>query len=157
MNILLLNILLALAWVALTGQFTGLNLLSGLVLGFLVLWLSQRPRTSSTYMRKMTQVVDFVFYFIWQLLKANIRVTYEVLTPTHHMKPGVISIPLDIDSDLEILALTSLVTLTPGTLSLDISEDRRTLYIHAMFIEDREKMQTELKEGFERRVRELLR
>jgi multicomponent Na+:H+ antiporter subunit E len=72
------------------------------------------------------------------------------------MRPGIVAIPLDLESDLEILVLTSLITLTPGTLSLDISEDRKTLYIHAMFIENREQIQKLVKEGFERRVREVL-
>lgn len=157
MNILLLNLLLALAWVALTGQFTGANLTAGFALGFLVLWLSQRTKATAAYARKVAQVADFVLYFLWELAKANVRVTYEVLTPTHHMLPGVIAVPLDLETDLEILVLTSLITLTPGTLSLDVSEDRKTLYIHAMFIEDRERMQKTIKQGFERRVREVLR
>lgn len=157
MNILLLNILLALAWIALTGQFTGINLLIGLAMGFLVLWLSQRRRATAAYVGKAAQVVDFILYFLWELVKASVRVTYEVLTPTHHMLPGVIAVPLDLETDLEILVLTSLITLTPGTLSLDISEDRKTLYLHAMFIDDREQLQRTIKEGFERRVREVLR
>jgi multicomponent Na+:H+ antiporter subunit E len=155
MNILLLNLLLALAWMALTGQFTGFNFLAGFALGFLVLWLSQRTRTTAPYVKKMWQIADFLLYFLWELLKANLRVTYEVLTPTHHMRPGVIAVPLDLKTDLEILVLTSLITLTPGTLSLDVSEDRKTLYIHAMFIEDRKEMRKLIKEGFERRVREV--
>jgi multicomponent Na+:H+ antiporter subunit E len=157
MNILLLNLLLALAWVALTGQFTGANFLAGFSLGFFVLWLSQRTKATAAYVRKIVQVADFLLYFLWELVKANVRVTYEVLTPTHHMLPGVIAVPLDLETDIEILILTSLITLTPGTLSLDISEDKKTLYIHAMFIRDREKMQKTIKEGFERRVREVLR
>jgi multicomponent Na+:H+ antiporter subunit E len=156
MSILLLNILLALAWLALTGQFSGRNLLAGLFIGYFVLWLTHRSQ-AARYARKVIQVLDFTLYFLWELVKASVRVTYEILTPTHHMLPGVIAVPLDLETDLEVLVLTSLITLTPGTLSLDISEDRKTLYIHAMFIEDRERMQTTIKKGFERRVREVLR
>jgi multicomponent Na+:H+ antiporter subunit E len=155
-KILLLNILLALAWLALTGQFTDVNFLVGFAFGFLVLWLSQRSKATSAYAKKVLQVFDFILYFLWELIKANLRVTYEVLTPRHHMKPGIVAIPLDLETDLEILVLTSLITLTPGTLSLDISQDRKTLYIHAMFIENREQIQKLVKEGFERRVREVL-
>lgn len=155
MNILLLNILLALAWLALTGHFSGTNLFAGLLLGYAVLWLTHRVQAMA-YTKKVIQVLDFIMYFLWELVKASVRVTYEILTPTHHMLPGVISVPLDLESDLEILVLTSLITLTPGTLSLDVSEDRKTLYVHAMFIEDRERMQTAIKKGFERRVREVL-
>ena len=156
MSILLLNILLALAWLALSGQFSGTNLLAGLLLGYLVLWLTHRSQATA-YAGKVMQVLDFIVYFLWELVQASVRVTYEILTPSHHMLPGVIAVPLDLETDLEILVLSSLITLTPGTLSLDVSEDRKTLYIHAMYIEDREKMQKTIKEGFERRVREVLR
>ncbi len=60
-------------------------------------------------------------------------------------------------SDVEITLLANLVTLTPGTLSLDVSEDRSTLFVHAMFVDDPDVLRREIKHGFERRVLELLR
>ena len=102
-------------------------------------------------------LIGFIAFFIGELIKANLRVTWEVLTLRHHMRPGVIAVPLDLETDAQILLLTTLITLTPGTLSLDVSGDRKTLYIHAMFIRDREQMQHAIKQGFERRVREVLR
>ncbi len=157
MNLLLLNILLALAWVALTGQFTAVNFGAGFLLSFLVLWLSQRTRGTTIYILRLRVLIGFVAFFIWELIKANLRVTWEVLTRRHHMRPGVIAVPLDLETDAQIMLLTTLITLTPGTLSLDVSADRKTLYIHAMFIRDREQMQHAIKHGFERRVREVLR
>lgn len=84
MNILLLNILLALAWVALTGQFTGANFLAGFAVGFFVLWLSQPTKATAAYVKKIVQIVDFILYFLWELVKANLRVTYEVLARSSH-------------------------------------------------------------------------
>jgi multicomponent Na+:H+ antiporter subunit E len=151
----LLNVLLALAWVALTGQFTPANLVFGFVLGYLILWWLQRVFGPSNYFAKVRQVVNFVLFFLWELILANLRVAYDVLTPRHHMRPGIIAIPLDIGTEVEITLLVNLITLTPGTLGLDVSTDRRVLYIHSMYIEDLEQFRHRIKEGFERRVQEM--
>jgi multicomponent Na+:H+ antiporter subunit E len=157
MNILLLNIVLALAWVALTGRYTAANFGVGFFLALIVIWLSHRTRTTAVYVGKIRNILSFLLFFLKELTLSNLRVAYEVLTPRHHMRPGIIAIPLDLKTDLEITVLTSLITLTPGTLSLDVSEDRKTLYIHAMFIENREQMRRLIKDGFERRVMEVFR
>jgi multicomponent Na+:H+ antiporter subunit E len=152
----LLNILLALVWVLLTGRFIPGNFLFGFLLAYLILWLMRRSGQESVYFQRVPRCLSFALFFISELVKANLKVAYDVLTPTHHMRPGIIAIPLDTGSDAEITLLANLITLTPGTLSLDVSSDRRTLYIHAMYMEDIDKVREEIKEGFERRVRELL-
>ncbi len=159
MKMFLWNLLLALAWTVSTGQFTVPNLLVGLVLGYLILRFARRALGPSKYFYKVPQVVGFAFFYLWQLVLSNLRVAYDVITPTHYMQPGVISVPLDARTDAEITLLANLITLTPGTLSLDLSADRRTLYVHAMYIDNREVdlARRQIKEGLERRVLELLR
>lgn len=151
----LLNLLLALAWTSLTGQFTAPNLIVGFILGYLILWLIQRQEGTSTYFKKVRQVIGFVGFFIWELVQANLRVAYEVVTPPHTMHPGIVAVPLDVESNAEITLLANFITLTPGTLSLDISSDRRVLYVHAMHVGDIENFRREIKDGFERRIREI--
>lgn len=156
MKLLLIHLLLALAWMALTGQFTAANFAVGVVLAFPVLWLTQRGKTTFTYLTKIRQAGGFAAFFLWELLKANLRVAHDVLTLRHHMRPGVIAVPLDQATDLELLVLTTFITLTPGTLSLDVSTDKRTLYIHAMYIDDLAQFRNSIKQGYEKRVREVL-
>ncbi len=81
------------------------------------------------------------------------------LAPASYVCPGVIAIPLDARTDAEITLLANLITLTPGSVSLDLSEDRRVLYVHAMYIDggDVEAYRRSVKDGLERRVLELLR
>ncbi len=81
------------------------------------------------------------------------------LASESYVCPGVIAIPLEARTDVEITLLANLITLTPGSVSLDLSEDRRVLYIHAMYIDggDVEAYRRSVKEGLERRVLELLR
>lgn len=157
MSVFLWNILIAIGWAALTGQFTPLNLLLGFLLGYFLLWFASPWLWRSRYYSKVRQAFGFLFYFLWELILANLRVAYDVATPTHHMRPGVVAIPLEADSDAEITVLASCITLTPGTLSLDVSQDRKTLYIHAMYIDDIEEVRRDIKSGMERRVLEVLR
>jgi multicomponent Na+:H+ antiporter subunit E len=84
-------------------------------------------------------------------------VAFDVVTPRNYMKPGIIGIPLDAETDLEITLLANFITLTPGTLSLDVSTDKKTLYIHAMYVEDKEAFIRSIKDGFERRLLDILR
>jgi multicomponent Na+:H+ antiporter subunit E len=152
---LLLNLFLALAWVALSGQLTPLNFAFGFGVGYLLLWLARRPAGRSTYFRQVGRVMTFAVFFVWQLVLANLRVTYEILTPPHTMRPAVVAVPLDVTSPAAVTFLANLITLTPGTLSLDVAADGRVLYVHAMHVTDAASFQREIKEGFERYVKEI--
>ncbi len=157
MKTFLFNLLLALAWTAITGYFYPGNFIFGFILAFMILRSVQERGASSRYFQKVASVTRFIGFFAKELIKANLRVAYDVMTPKHHMRPGVVAIPLDVRTDAEITLLANLITLTPGTLSLDVSSDRKTLYIHAMYIKDTEETRRSVKEGFERRVMEIFR
>jgi multicomponent Na+:H+ antiporter subunit E len=157
MNPFLWNLLLALGWVAATGVFTFNNLIAGFILGFLVLFFTREVVDSTRYINKVWQVLGLLVFFLWELFLANMRVAYDVITPRHRMKPGVIAIPLEASTDSEITILSNLITLTPGTMSLDVSADRKVMYIHAMYIDDIDETRRKIKNGFERRVLEVLR
>lgn len=83
---------------------------------------------------RLVLALAFAGYFFIEMVKANLRVAYDVVTPTHYMHPGIVAMELRARTDLEITVLANLVTLTPGTLSLDVSADRRYLYIHTMYL-----------------------
>jgi multicomponent Na+:H+ antiporter subunit E len=153
-----INLILTLFWSGLLGGITLANLVSGFLVSYILLWLVTRgQRGHDGYFGKLPRVFGFVGYYFWELVKSNAIIAYDVLTPTHHMKPGVIGIPIEAKTDLEITVLANLITMTPGTLSLDISPDRKTLYVHAMYIHDPEELRRDIKENFEPRVLALLR
>jgi multicomponent Na+:H+ antiporter subunit E len=156
---LLANLLLALVWVAMTGDLSPANLLVGLVLGFVALFAAQTVLGSTPYARRMWRVLAFLGFYIGELIMSNVRVAADVVTPRHRAQPGVVAVPLDAQTDAEITLLANLITLTPGTLSLDLSADRRTLYVHVMYLDhdDVALARREIKEGLERRVLEILR
>ena len=151
------HILLALTWAALTGIFTWNNVLIGFIVGYPVLFIAQRSMGSTTYFHKLGYVLRFALFYVWELILANLRVAYDVMAPTYRMRPGVVAIPLDAKTDVEITMLANLITLTPGSVSLDVSSDRRFLYLHAMYIDDVEEFRESVKNTIERRVLEVLR
>lgn len=157
MTWLLGNILLAIAWALITDDFSTTNLVVGLVLGYGILWLMRPAIKDSRYLTKVPTVIGFIFYFLKELWIANLRMVYHVLTPHDSMSPGVVAVPLEEASDVELTLLANFITLTPGTLSVDISEDRRYLYVHAVDCHDPEAVRREIKDGFERRILELMR
>ncbi|MEJ2110930.1 MAG: Na+/H+ antiporter subunit E [Acidobacteriota bacterium] len=151
------NIILALTWSLAGGDLSPSRLAIGFLLGYLVLWIARPAFDESAYFRRIPKTIGFILFFIRQLILANLQVAYEVLTPRYRMRPGIVAVPLDAKTDLEITLLANLITLTPGTLSLDVSEDRNTLYVHAMFMEDAEAFRNNIKNGFERRLLEVMR
>ncbi|HSP41174.1 MAG TPA: Na+/H+ antiporter subunit E [Gillisia sp.] len=155
-NQFLSNILLTFIWVAITGNFTFLNFVFGFIISFFILRLVA-PSERRKYFKILPKVISFIFYFLYELIKANLEVAYEVLTPNLNMTPGIIQFPLDAETDLEITFLANLITLTPGTLSLDVSDDKKVLYVHSMYIKDRESFVAGIKNGFEKRILEILR
>lgn len=156
MNGLLINLLLAFAWAAMTGSFGLGTLATGAVLGFFALWLSS-PLTGidRLYFLRSYRVVRLAVYFFWELLLSSLRVAWDVIRPFPKNKPAIIEMPLSVKSDIEILLVTNLISLTPGTLSVDVTQDRSTLMVHAMFADDPDALVAELKNGMERMVAEV--
>jgi len=163
------NLLLALAWMLLNKAFGLADLIVGLSFGFLVIRVSWRAlhnepfslrRYFRFYTRRPLQTtwlwIKFLGFGLVEIVKANIAVTKAVLSPTLKLRPGIVAIPLDLKSDAGITTLANLITLTPGTVTLDVSSDRKTLYIHALEVGDVEQLRRDTKELFERRVQELL-
>jgi multicomponent Na+:H+ antiporter subunit E len=158
MELFIYNILISLLWALLLGKVSVSNLLVGFVLGYVSLTLLYPSSgKKSSYFQKSVQLVGFSLFFTKELISSSLRVAIDVVKPLPQMRPGVIGIPLDAETDLEITMLANVISLTPGTLSLDVSEDRKTLYIHAMYIVNPDDLRKEIKDGLERRLLKLLR
>jgi multicomponent Na+:H+ antiporter subunit E len=156
--VLLGNLLLALAWAALQGDFSLWTLVTGHALGYLILVALARGGvlTTSPYLERGHRVAGLAVYFLYELVKANLRLALDVATPSFHMKPGIIAVPLDVTQDGQILLLSMLINTTPGSVALDVSPDRKTLYVHVMYMDSPDAARAEIKQGFERRVLDVL-
>lgn len=153
----LMNLLLTFIWVALTGALSYSGFLFGFILSFFVLWAMNRSEEDRRYFNRIPKAISFVCYFLYLMLKANAQVAFEVITPKYNFKPGIVRFPLNTQTDFETNVLSTLISLTPGTLILDVSDDKQALYIHVMYISNKEDFIKELKTGLERKLLEILR
>ncbi len=152
---LLGSILLALAWAALQGEITLANLLIGYVLGYVILALLARGGVTAVDVdvaRRRTRSGSpgsSSGNCCWPT--CGWPSTCCGRAPA--IRPAVLAIPLDVTTDGEILLLSMLINITPGSVTIDLSEDRRTLYVHVMHMTSAEASRREIKDGFERRVK----
>lgn len=157
MNLFLVNVLLALAWSAVTGEFSLLNFAFGFVLAIFALSLIREQVGSVGYFSRARRVISLLLLFLYELVLSAWRVAVMVLSPKMDLKPGIFAYPLRVDRDFEITMLANLITLTPGTLSVDVSDDRRTLYVHAIDASNPDATRRDIAEGFERKIMEAFR
>lgn len=158
MNRFIWNIILAFVWVVVTGVFSMFNFLAGFLLAAVVIVLSEPKRIRQGYARRILCALEFMVFYLGELLLSNFRVAIDVLSPRPGTLPALVSVHLEEGhTDASITLLANLITMTPGTMSLDVSQDRRWLYIHAMFVEDVDRFREQFKRDFERRVLDVTR
>src|SRR5690554_3226875 len=155
-NKFLMNLLLSFIWVVLTGSMSYSDFLFGFLLGFLILWIMNKNEEDHRYFNRVPKIIAFIFYFLKEMIKANIQVAYDVITPKYFFKPGIVRFPLKATSDLEINLISMFISLTPGTILLDVSEDKKWIFIHVMYLESKEKFITQMKYS-EGRILEIVR
>lgn len=156
-NLFLINLLLAVAWCAVMGSFTLLNLMFGFFVSSAALWLTREQFRTSKYFRRSWLVLGLILLFLKELVLSVLRVAWLVIRPSQSYKPSFISFPLTVTEPHEITLLANLITLTPGTLSVDVSDDNKTLYIHCIDVEDVDALRQDIANGFERKIMEALR
>ncbi|MCB0061801.1 MAG: Na+/H+ antiporter subunit E [Caldilineaceae bacterium] len=144
----LVNIIVAFFWQLLVPIFGPLDYLIGFLLGFIAIVAFHRP-----YGRRAYYLLYFALYVLWEIVLSNLSIAKLVLQPKPHLDPGIIGIPLTVTSGLEITILASVITLTPGTISVDLghnADGQRVLYVHNLTVGDPEAFRRSVKDGFER-------
>lgn len=157
MNLFFLNVALAATWGAVNGSFSPTVLGAGFVLGYLVLLVARPVLGPSAYYSGLWRALSFACFYLWELIISSVRVAIDVLNPRLDVRPGVVRLPLQVQSDTEVTMLANLISLTPGTLSLEVSADNRFLYVHAMDVDDPDELRRDLHASLEARVLRLSR
>ncbi len=154
--IFLLNILLAVAWVILTGSPTGQGYTIGFILGFAILALLEEH-----YARRCVLLIRFIVYILVEIVVSATQLGWNIVTPNlkEKISPMIVGVPLELTNELGLITLASVITLIPGTLTVDLTEDlsadgnkRYTLFVHSLYIQDPAEVKTYIKDNFERRV-----
>jgi len=134
----LLNLALATVFVALTGSVTFFDFVVGFIIGLGIVSLLSNAAGDGGYLRRIWGLLKFLVYFMYILIKANLEVAREIVTPGFSMQPRFMEYGVAGLTDVEVTTLANAITLTPGTLSADLSDDGETLMIHAMYARDRD-------------------
>jgi multicomponent Na+:H+ antiporter subunit E len=153
----LLSLIFAVIWVAVTGSASVQNLILGFVLSTFALWIVREEVSAQGYIRRLLRILSLLMLFFKELALSAWKVAVLVASPRMPLKPGIFAFPLTVDRDFEIALLANLITLTPGTLSVDVSPDRKILFVHALDCSDVEATKRDIAQGFERKIIEAFR
>jgi len=159
MKTFFLHLFLTLIWIMLTMSVSPENILFGFVVSFFVLWFAKRKSKDSKYFTRVPKTFSYLLFFVKEVIKGSLKIGYDIITPSHYMNPGIIAVPLDAKTDLEITLLANSITLTPGTTSLAVSEDKSTLYVYNVYIDktNKENSVLDIKNGLEKKLLEVTR
>lgn len=152
---ILLNVFLAFIWMFLKNEYNGNTFLVGYFFGLMIIFGFRRFFGTRFYMLRVLAVVSLIYIFLRELILSNIAVLKVILKPKLDMKPGIFALETQLTMDWEITILANLITLTPGTLVVDVSPDNKTLYIHAMDIGDVDEAIQDIKGTFEKAIMEV--
>ena len=154
---ILLNTALAFLWMFIKVSFDPISFIKGYLFGLLVIFLFRRFFHSRFYLLRFWSFIKLTFIFLKELVLSNVAIVKIVLKPKLDMNPGIFALQTDLTKDWQITLLSSLITLTPGTLVIDVSEDNKILFIHAMDIGEVEDEIYSIKNTFERAILEVSR
>ncbi len=149
------SMLLFTIWLLLNNSFSAGHLLLATILAIVIPWSVSSMTTERPKIQKPMLAISYVFLVLRDILSANFSVALLVIGPVKKLHPGFIAVPLDITSELGITLLASTVSLTPGTVSAEISEDQKWLYIHALHLENSEELIAEIKSRYEAPLKEI--
>lgn len=157
MNFALLTIILAIVWASITGNFTALNLILGALISIAALLIVRNQMTTPVLALRIKRSVQLAVLFLYELCLSAFRVAALVAAPDmkSRLRPGIIAFPLTAKSDVEITLLANLITLTPGTLSVDVASDRSVIYVHALTVDDKHALIKDIAQGFETKIMEV--
>ncbi|WP_299282978.1 Na+/H+ antiporter subunit E [uncultured Tateyamaria sp.] len=151
-----LTLLLAVVWILLQNQVSAGMVVFGIILGVIIPWMTAVwwPDTPQGF--HLGKMVSYSIMVIWDILVANVEVAWIVLTvPNAKLKPAWIVIPLDLRQPEAITVLAGTITLTPGTVSADLSDEGHSLLVHVLHTDDPDGVRDEIKTRYEARLKEI--
>ncbi|MBB6448795.1 multicomponent Na+:H+ antiporter subunit E [Geomicrobium halophilum] len=152
---ILLNLTIAFFWMILQNSYTSFDFVIGYVIGIAIVYFLRGSLPQTFYMQRVWAIVKLLCLFLKELVVANLQMIRIVLQPKLKVTPGIIAMPTYLDTDWEVTILSMCITLTPGTMTMDYSEDGRTLYIHSIHVEEKQEVIDDIRNHFERAIVEV--
>ncbi|PIC56638.1 MULTISPECIES: Na+/H+ antiporter subunit E [unclassified Sporosarcina] len=155
---ILLNFFIAVVWMFMSSSLTPSTFIIGYLIGLLMIIMTRRYFSGRLYIWRIWSAVKLTAIFLKELILSNISVLLLVIKPDlSTMQPMFFAMPTELEKDWEITLLSSLITLTPGTVVVHVSDDQRTLYIHAIDVDDVDEAIDSIKNTFEKAIMEVSR
>lgn len=107
------------------------------------------------FLLRVFRFIIFVFYYLKELIVSSLYVAWDIITPKDLMKPGIVEVPVDLKSETAVIAFANLISMTPGSLTMDMSPDKKKIYIHAMYLHDKQKFIDKMKNELEHKIRQI--
>jgi multicomponent K+:H+ antiporter subunit E len=153
----LLSVALVIVWLLLVNEASLGHLLLGTALGILIPMFTNAFWPEQPRLGRPLLILRLASRLLFDIVIANFTVALQILSPPRALRPDFIEYPVELDNDFAITVLASLISLTPGTVSSDLSEDRRTLLIHALDVGDKAMLIDDIKRKYERPLLEIFR
>ena len=152
---IVVNVLIAFVWMFLSESYTLLTFVLGYAIGILLLLLLNRFFPSPFYFKRIYKLFVLILIFIRELILSNIEIVKFVYRKKNDFEPGIFAMPIEVKQNWEITLLANLITLTPGTLTVAVSDDQTQLFIHALDIDTKEESINDIKNTFEKAIMEV--
>lgn len=152
---ILLNFFIAVIWMFMNSSLTATTFIIGYLIGLILILITRRFFKSRLYIWRLWAAIKLTLLFFKELTLSNISVLMLVIRPKLNLQPMIFALPTELEHDWEITLLSSLITLTPGTIVLHVSDDQRTLYIHAIDVDDVDEAIDSIKNSFEKAIMEV--
>lgn len=150
-----LSLFLLIFWLLLQNTVSVGLLILGVILAILIPLYTNRGRDFPATIYKPIKVIEYFFLLLVDILISNFNIAALILMPSRSIKPALIEYPLDIVGEVPITVLASTISLTPGTITAEIRRDGRALLIHALNVNDTDKLIQSIKQRYEMRLKEI--
>lgn len=148
------SVMLLAVWLLL-NEFSAGHVVLGVLLGIAIPWVASPLSDPHARVKKPCRALGYLSMVLGDIVVSNFEVAGRILRSNHHLKPGLIALPLDLTGQFPLAVLASTISLTPGTVSVDFSEDMHWLYIHALHVDDEQQLIARIKSRYEAPLREI--
>ncbi|NLQ17388.1 Na+/H+ antiporter subunit E [Marinomonas sp. M1K-6] len=149
------SVLLFVVWLLLNNSISAGHMTLAAFFAITIPWLVTGMRDEHPKILKPWLAIRYVLMVMWDILTANVEVALLIIGPVKKLNPGFVAIPIEMNSDLGIVILASTVSLTPGTVSAEVSKDKTWLYVHTLHLENEATLIKSVKQRYERPIKEI--
>ena len=153
----LINLLIGVVWMFLQDNWSVLTFFSGYLFGLLVIFILRRYLPTKFYIVTLLAIVNLLIVFIYELFTSSIAVIRQIIRPRINITPGIFTLETDLEGDLEVTLLALLLTLTPGSVVMEVSSNNKLFYIHAMDIPESSDAALRSQSKFEKAIKKVTR